>query len=150
MSREEDLKTALQALLGSQRLAVLSTHDQGQPYASLVAFAATDDLRSVLFATARTTRKFHNLSQDARVALLVDDRSNSERDFHEATAATILGICREIRPGEDRSMRELYLSKHPYLEGFLSSETCAFIEVRVEKVLVVSRFQKVFEVKVGP
>jgi heme iron utilization protein len=149
MTHEDTLRTDLQTLLGSQRLAVLSTHDQGQPYASLVAFAATGDLGRILFATARTTRKFHNMANDARVALLVDDRSNTERDFHQATAVTVIGISREIPPGQAIEGRDLYLSKHPYLEGFLNSETCALVEVRVEKYLVVNRFQNVFELRVG-
>lgn len=32
-------------LLESQRLAVLATHNRGQPYANLMAFAGTDDLK---------------------------------------------------------------------------------------------------------
>lgn len=150
MTHENQLKTALRDLLESQRLAVLSTHDQGQPYASLVAFAATEDLGRILFATARTTRKFHNIAGDARVALLIDNRSNTERDFHEAMAATAIGVSREILSGEDQGLRDRYLSKHPYLEGFLASETCALVEVLVEKYLVVNRFQNVFELRVGP
>jgi heme iron utilization protein len=150
MTHEDTLRTELQDLLGSQRLAVLSTHDRGQPYASLVAFAATGDLSRILFATARTTRKFHNLANDARVALLIDNRSNTERDFHQAMAATAIGVSREIPPGEDHGLRDLYLSKHPYLEGFLNSDSCALVEVSVAKYLVVNRFQNVFELKVGP
>ncbi len=145
---EEDLlKTQLHQLLLSQRLAVLSTHDQGQPYASLVAFAVTDDLERMLFATARTTRKFHNMTEDARVALLVDNRSNTERDFHEAMAATALGIAGEIPAPEAAHLREIYLARHPYLEGFLDSESCALMEVRIRKYLVVSRFQNVFQLR---
>jgi heme iron utilization protein len=92
MAHEDNLRTELRALLGSQRLAVLSTHDEGQPYASLVAFATSSDLSRILFATARTTRKFHNMANDARVALLVDNRSNTERDFHQATAVTVIWV----------------------------------------------------------
>jgi len=55
------LKRNLRKLLRSQLLAVLSTQNQGQPYASLVAFASSDDLKSLYFATSRSTRKYANL-----------------------------------------------------------------------------------------
>ncbi|MFH2000380.1 MAG: pyridoxamine 5'-phosphate oxidase family protein [Planctomycetota bacterium] len=79
-----ELKSRLKKLFQEQRLAVLSTHDQGQPYSSLVAFVASKDLVRLLFATNRATRKYANLQQDARVCLMVDNRSNSAADFKEA------------------------------------------------------------------
>jgi len=45
-------------LFTSQKLAVLSTQHQGQPHASLIAFAASDDLKELFFATRRATLKF--------------------------------------------------------------------------------------------
>ena len=47
----------LKALFASQGLAVLSTHDHGQPYCNLVAFASSEDIRHLVFATTRATRK---------------------------------------------------------------------------------------------
>jgi len=63
-------------LLDGQLLAVLGTHHAGAPYTSLVAFAATEDLRSLLFATSRATRKWANLTDDARASMLIDSRTN--------------------------------------------------------------------------
>jgi uncharacterized pyridoxamine 5'-phosphate oxidase family protein len=144
----DPLKRQLRNLLESQKVAVLSTHDRGQPYASLVAFAVAADLKTIFFATGRTTRKFHNMGRDERVALLIDNRSNTERDFHEATAATAIGVSREVSSEEAVGARALYLEKHPYLEGFVTSETCALIEVSVRNYVVVNRFQSVFELRV--
>jgi nitroimidazol reductase NimA-like FMN-containing flavoprotein (pyridoxamine 5'-phosphate oxidase superfamily) len=59
-------------LFGTQKLAGLSTQNSGQPYASLVAFVASADLKHLYFATARTTRKHNNLTVDPRVAMLMD------------------------------------------------------------------------------
>ena len=56
------LKQALNRLLSTQKLAVLSTFGNEQPYASLIAFAAADDLKHIIFATTRATRKYANLS----------------------------------------------------------------------------------------
>jgi hypothetical protein len=56
LKNEAQLKTLLKGLFSSQSLAVLATYGGGQTYGSLVAFAATDDLEVVVFATARDTR----------------------------------------------------------------------------------------------
>lgn len=147
MNPENSMWAELTNLLRSQRLAVLSTHDRGQPYASLVAFAASEDLKTLVFATSRTTRKYHNLARDARVAMLIDNRTNTELDFHAATAATVVGSAREVEKTAGRA-RTVYLARHPYLEGFVNSESCALVELTVEKYLVVNRFQTVFEFRV--
>ena len=40
MNTDNDIRPSLRALLESQRFAVLATDDHGQPFASLMAFAA--------------------------------------------------------------------------------------------------------------
>ena len=95
----------LASLLESQKLAVLSTHIAGQPYASLISFAATPNLKQLLFATTRSTRKFANLTSDARAAMLVDNRSNEAADIHAAMAATRNRRCgRDLRRGEGQGI----------------------------------------------
>jgi hypothetical protein len=56
MEEIAEVWTIVRELLESQRLAVLSTQGQVQPYSNLVAFAATPDLKYLIFATARATR----------------------------------------------------------------------------------------------
>jgi hypothetical protein len=63
MKKSLQLKKILKELFLSQPLAVLATQFNGQPYGNLVAFAATEDLRGLLFATARGTRKFANITK---------------------------------------------------------------------------------------
>lgn len=145
MKDESHLRTVLTELFTSQQLAVLATQGGGQPYSSLVAFAATDDLRHLLFATTRTTRKYANLSGESRVAMLVDNRSNQDSDFHNAVAATAIGRVEEVEDHEKERLLGFYLNKHPYLEEFVTAPTCALLRVRVERYYLVSRFQNVME-----
>ena len=150
---EKDLtkiKRDLKKLLQSQPLAVLATQSRGQPYASLVAFASSEDLKSLYFATTRSTRKFANLSGDSRVAVLVDNRSNKASDFRWAMAATATGRATEVGPGERESVMDRYLSKHPHLKDFVRSPTCALCEIKVQTFFVVTRFQNVVEVHLRP
>jgi len=145
---EAELRSRLASLFQEQRLAVLSTHHEGQPYSSLVAFSASLDLTRLHFATGRATRKYANLQRESRVSLLVDNRSNSAADFREAMAVTITGRSRDL-PDEDKDrMKRDYLAKHPFLEEFVSAPSCALIEVEVFAYYAVHRFQSVVELHV--
>ena len=135
-------------LLESQRLAVLSTQDHGQPYSNLMAIAATDDLRHLLFATTRATRKYANLMADSRVAVLVDNRQNDVSDFAEAAALTALGKAWELQGAERQQFLKVYLEKHPNLEEFVTSPNCALLRIKVDKYIVVTRFQEVREIQI--
>lgn len=143
------LKHTVGELFRSQKLAVLSTHNKGQPYASLVVFAATQDLKLLLFATTRATRKYDNLSHDPRVALLIDSRSNLNSDIHGAIAVTATGIAEEVGEKEKEALLKIYLAKHPHLKDFVHSPTCALLRVKVETYYLVSKFQKVFELRIS-
>jgi nitroimidazol reductase NimA-like FMN-containing flavoprotein (pyridoxamine 5'-phosphate oxidase superfamily) len=148
-----EMRKIVQELLRTQRLAVLATlmSDQlGRPYSNLIAFAATADLKEILFATTRATRKFANLTGDPRVSLLMDNRSNQETDFGEASAVTVLGTAGEVLGPERDSCLHLFLKKHPYLEEFVSAPTCALIRVKVEKFIMVTQFQEVREIYPAP
>ena len=147
---ESELKSRLKKLFREQRLAVLSTHDQGQPYSSLVAFSASGDLKRLHFATSRTTRKYGNLQKDERVSLLVDNRSNETSDFREAMAVTITGRARDLGSCKTTDMPDDYLIKHPYLEEFVSAPTCALVEVEVEIYYAVHHFQNVLKLHMKP
>ncbi len=141
-------KESLASLLDSQKLAVLSTYSGGQPYVSLVAFAASDDLDHLFFVTARATRKFTNILEHPQIALLVDNRSNKESDFGEASAVTILGKARELTGGGREMQLKIYLKKHPYLEEFATSSTSAIVQVQVKTFILVDRFQEVTELQI--
>jgi nitroimidazol reductase NimA-like FMN-containing flavoprotein (pyridoxamine 5'-phosphate oxidase superfamily) len=141
----EDLRATLRDLLMSQRLAVLATQVDKHPYTSLVAFAATEDLRLLVFATDRATHKFANLSANPGVAMLVDDRSHREADLSEATAVTATGCAEEAQGEEKNRLMALLLGRHPSLKPFLNSSGCALVKVTVDAYLVVTRFQEVME-----
>lgn len=149
MKENQQIKQILNELFTSQKLAVLGTHQRGQPYGSLVAFAATSDLRNLVFATTRATRKYANLRGDPRVSMVLDNRSNRVADFRKAVAATALGRAREVRGKVRENLAEMYLAKHPHLKEFVGSPTCALVKMRVEVYYVVWRFQNVFEWRVG-
>jgi len=145
MSPGPDAVDTLRDLFARQRLGVLATQGQGHPYASLVAVRASDDLRHLYFTTTRATRKFHFLSADPHVAMLVDSRSDDDLDFHGAVAATAVGTTRELE-GDERAVElTAFLERHPHLRTFASAPTSALVDLTVDTYYVVSRFQNVTE-----
>jgi len=142
MSSSSDLRQTLKDTLATQRFGVLATHGQGQSYGSLVAFAETGDLKQLVFATQRETRKFLNLMSEPSVALVIDSRSNSDSDLKNAVAVTALGPAHEAAGGERERLARVYLAKHPGLAEFIGSPEMAVCSVQVEDY-VVARFDEV-------
>ena len=148
MKNPSRLKRLLKDLFSSQPLAVLATQSEGQPYGNLVAFAATEDLRGLLFATARRTRKFSNIKADPRVAMVMDSRTNQRVDFQKAVAVTATGKVDELKGEEREDFLKVYLSKHSHLRRFVTSPKCALLRINVDSYYVVRRFQKVLTLQV--
>lgn len=145
----EQIKERLRQVFASQKFAVLSTNRAGESHANLVAFAATDDLRGLMFATNRMTRKYANLRENARIALLIDTRSNREADLRDAVAITASGTAEEVAERERDALLACYLGKHPELADFVNTPTCALILMNVSRYSFVSKFQEVIEWQVS-
>ena len=143
MKNRSQLKRLLKNLFSSQPLAVLATQGNGQSYGNLVAFAATEDLKGLLFATDRGTRKFANITMDPRVAMVMDSRTNQKADFQRAVAVTATGIVEEVENMERDYLLKLYLLKHPHLKKFVKSPNSALLRVKVNAYYVVKGFQNV-------
>ncbi|MDZ4200047.1 MAG: pyridoxamine 5'-phosphate oxidase family protein [Kiritimatiellia bacterium] len=139
----------LRSLLKIQPLAVLATQRGGRPYTSLVAFAASEDLRRIVFVTSRATTKYGNLSAEPYVSLLIDSRTHSVEDFTSGAAVTVLGRAAEIGEKHRSDLLEGFLRKHPHLETFARAPSTALCGVEVETYILVTQFQHVVEMKVS-
>lgn len=143
------VRTELAKLLADQNLAVLATQNQGQPYTSLVAFAASADMKFLYFATARSTRKYANLLNNPNVAMMMDNRENRPVDFIEAMAATAVGSVETLSGTGLAEPKEIYLQKHPHLAEFLAAPETVLVRLNVSAYYVVTRFQDVLEIRMG-
>jgi general stress protein 26 len=132
MKESSQLRGVLRELLSSQKFAALATQDSGKPHNCLVAFAATDDLRHLLFTTSRKTSKYRNLIAESRVAILVDSRSNQDTDFLKAIAVTATGMAKEVKGNERDYLLGIYLAKHPNLSDFANSPENALVKVAIK------------------
>jgi len=132
----------VKSLCASQQLCVLATQSEGQPYSNLVAFAETDELRSLIFMTNRNTRKYTNAISNNKVAMMIDSRTNQPSDFNTALAVTALGTVEEVAGSEHDAIVSMYLSKHPYLAEFAHMPDHALMRVKVTEY-VIAHFDRV-------
>lgn len=142
MTDPDNTAAHIRNLLEGERLGVLATTGADGPHASLVGFAVSTDLRQLFFATPRSTRKFRNLEDEPRVALLID-RREAGTDFERAAAVTVNGIARALGADEVAACTEMFLQRHPYFRDFLASPNCALVAVEVSDYRLVRNFQNV-------
>jgi general stress protein 26 len=140
MTTEQE-KKLIRELFAQQRFAVIATQGNNEPYTSLVAFSATDDLSHLIFATLRKTRKYTNIIQNAKVSILIDNRENLSLDVKNAIAITVVGTAYEIKD-DTQSFIDILLKKHPYLAEFIQNKNCALIGLSVEKFFIARQFQQ--------
>jgi len=88
MISNDQFRKRLAELFRSQNLATLATHNDGQPYASLVAFYAADDLKHIYFVTPKTTRKFANFDG-------LSDKWNTGAEYVSLYPNVLLGVHRD-------------------------------------------------------
>lgn len=143
MTLDMEMEQKVSRLLNEQKLGVLATFEPQQPYLSLIAFCHTPDLRRIIFATDRSTRKYKNLINNSRTAILFDNRIVSESNFRAGLVVTAYGSTEELI-GLDISMfRESYLEKHPNMRDFLYSSSTALLSLTVDYFQIVENFQNV-------
>jgi nitroimidazol reductase NimA-like FMN-containing flavoprotein (pyridoxamine 5'-phosphate oxidase superfamily) len=125
----------LREVVGTQYFAVLNTLGQGLPYSNLVSFATIEDLRSLVFATRRNTRKYRNMQENHNISLLIDNRANQPSDTSHAVAVTVVGTAREEI--DDRStFQAMLLARHPQLWDFVEAPDSAIMVVTVQEYVI--------------
>ena len=138
------LRHRIRVLMTEQPYAVLCTQGGGQPYGSVVAFAANEELNAVVFATPVATRKYRLLTDCARVALVVDNRAGFPGDISRIDAVTATGNAVELAASEDAEEWQQRLTrKHPYMHDFICAPSTALIRIDILRYLHVVRLQEV-------
>ncbi len=132
----------IRRLLADQQLAALATQDDSGPYLSLMAFAVSRDLDSLLIATKRGTRKFANILKNPKVALLIDNRTAGGADLNNTMALTILGTAQEPEEEEKAFLTERFRKQHPGMQVFLDDPGCILLEIKTEKYILISQLEE--------
>lgn len=131
MSTQSIIKAYIGDVFQTNNLAVLATEGNGQPHASLVAITPVDDFVHLIFATYRNTRKYNNLINNGKVAILFENRYINNLNEQKTTALTAFGYANELNKVEYEMAMQTHLLKHPTQDSFLSSTDCAIFRVVV-------------------
>lgn len=111
---EEELDT-LRRILTTQQVGVLATSNAGQPYCTLVGFSISEDLKTLFFATPRTTRKFAYIQSDGRVSMMLDDRAKRVVSLLRETFEGASVAVRSSAPVEDSAAQSFAGLHESYL-----------------------------------
>ncbi len=129
MNMKGTLKEYIEAILTTRNFAVLATEGNGQPHTSLIAITPFENYRQIIFATYRNTLKYQNLSQNNKVAVLIDGKSFNMEGIEERTVLSIIGHAEEISIAGYDAPYQAHLQRHPDMESFMHASDCALIRI---------------------
>jgi heme iron utilization protein len=147
VAEEEDLRRAEAAqLLKGQKIAVLASSNHGHPYSSMVAFTATEDLKTIVFFIRRDSQTYRNLKSDGRACLFTDSREKLDAGYEEVEGLRITGVAWEIKNEQEyKKLKKIHLEKHPGMAAFVEDANTAQFKLTVSSYRFVFRFNEAFD-----
>jgi general stress protein 26 len=130
-------KEFIENVLKINKFAVLATESDGQPHTSLIAITPFRSIRQLVFATYRNTLKYRNITNNSKVAVLIEGGAIN-KSLHKSIVITIIGHTEEISIAENEAIYQAHLKWHPELESFMLSPDCALILVIAQSFQVVN------------
>jgi heme iron utilization protein len=137
MNKHITLKVYIEAVLKTSGFAVLATEGNGQPHASLIAITPFENFRQIIFATYRNTLKYRNLSDNNKVAVLIEGEYFNKKGLKESVVLTIIGHTEDIRIAGNEAAYKAHLKRHPKMDSFMRSPDCALIRIIAQSYQVV-------------
>lgn len=139
----DEVSEKIGKLFLEQEYGILCSQGDGQPYGSIMAFSATEDLGCLIFITQIETRKYFLLEKCKKVAFVVDNRSKYPQDMMKVEAVTATGECQIVQENEFDRYKKLLLKRHPYLKDYASAKSCRLFCMKVKRFFHVVRLQEV-------
>jgi general stress protein 26 len=109
------------------------------PYTNLVAFALSEGLGNIFFATRRDSTKFLNLLNNPCVSIFFDNRKNLSSDIYNAKTVSAEAEAKDVKRDKEK-FKKLILDRHPELRGFLNEPDCDLFRLEVKKYYYVDNF----------
>jgi putative heme iron utilization protein len=133
--------SASRQLLFEARSATLATLlPLGAPYASLVTVATGADAAPVLLLS-RLARHTANIIADARVSLLIAERSNGE-----PLESSRLSLTGTVARSDDPALRRRFIARHPAASEYAQFTDFAVWRMEVSGAHLVAGFGRIVEV----
>ncbi len=143
MSRQISIKKFIEDALQSGKLAVLATEKDGQPHASLISITPVGGHRQLIIITNRNTRKFENLTHNAKVAVLIQGEQTNSSGQQNSFALTAFGTACECSIASHKEALRAHLKRHPDLADFIQKNDFALVLITVDTYQVVRSIDSV-------
>ena len=137
MNKQNTIKDHIEAVIRTSGFAVLATEGNGQPHMSLIAITPFGNFRHIIFATYRNTLKYRNLSNNNKVAVLIEGEYFNLKGLKENIVLSIIGQTEEIIIARNEALFKEHLERHPEMESFMQSSDCVLIQVIAQSYQVV-------------
>lgn len=115
-----DQKQIIRDFLKNRKHMIIATESNGIPEAALVGFAAMEDL-NLVFGTDTTTRKFQNIQNNSRVAIVVTDDERRTVQF-EGVVSVLIGQ-------ELAEYKKVYFTKIPNAQKYEDKPNQIYLKV---------------------
>jgi nitroimidazol reductase NimA-like FMN-containing flavoprotein (pyridoxamine 5'-phosphate oxidase superfamily) len=138
MNKQRTIKEYIEAVLKTSGFAVLATDGNGQPHASLIAITPFGNFRQIIFATYRDTLKYRNLSNNNKVAVLIESGVINIKGLNQSVVLTIIGHTEEVSVEENEAAYQAHLKRHPEMESFMLSSDCTLFLVIAQSYQLVN------------
>ena len=112
MNKQSTIKQYIESVLKTSSFAVLATEGNGQPHTSLIAITPVENYRQIIFATYRNTLKYRNLSDNNKVAVLIEGEHFNMEGQKESVVLTIIGHTEEIIMTGNEAPYQVHLNRH--------------------------------------
>jgi nitroimidazol reductase NimA-like FMN-containing flavoprotein (pyridoxamine 5'-phosphate oxidase superfamily) len=128
-------KQKIDALLAKKHVAVVATHGEEWPTATMQAFAETPDLEIILIML-ESAPKFQNLLKRPKIALIIDDRDTGDIKTLQVIRVSIQGVAREVekRSDEWKELQAIFLNKNPFEEPFFGYDALRMVRVAPRRI----------------
>ena len=138
-------KNFLKRILTSQQFAVLATIHEKEPYASLVRFTFSNDLKKIYFLTKKKSQKYLNVIKNPDVSLLIDNRTSNPGDLNQLVSLAVFGKAQVSDEKERGNITKKIMSLYPGIEEYIRTEDIAVVRVDVETYKYARKFGEIYE-----
>jgi len=130
----------MKSFVKNKKTCVLATATENNPHCSLMAYVTDDDCSEIYMITSRRSKKFHNLSENPSVSLLIDTREEDCGSQNPKTRSlTIAGVYKQLADENKKSkIRSEMILKHPAIRDLIKSPSAEILCIKIVSFLLLN------------
>ncbi|MCF6218261.1 MAG: CREG family protein [Gammaproteobacteria bacterium] len=145
---ETDLQP-LCTLLRQQRWAALATVRNGEPYCSMIAYATTDDLSSLILHLSTLAPHTQRLLKMPQISIAISETEQSSKDPQTLARVTLNGHIQAIEKSDPcyATLKQRYLKQLPDADMLFSFADFKLYRFIADKIRYVGGFANAHSIK---